>query len=88
MNATVGGQDARRAMAAYPETRDRLSRSLWDATEEVAGYAWDAPRARTLVRAVSASMSDEVDHLSRLPDRRSRVVGSIIPDTAGETSVA
>jgi flavin-dependent dehydrogenase len=85
--ATPGGPDARHAMAAYQETRDRLSRSLWDATEEVAGYEWDAARARTLLRAVSASMSDEVDHLSRLPDRRPPTV-SLVPDNAGETSVA
>ena len=72
--STAGRSAARRAMAAYQETRDRLSRSLWDATEEVAGYTWDAARARTLLRTVSASMSDEVDHLSRLPDRQSRPV--------------
>ncbi|MBO0846011.1 MAG: FAD-dependent monooxygenase [Nocardioides sp.] len=62
-----GGPDAGSALPAYQETRDRLSRQLWDVTEEVATYAWDADRARTLLRAVSASMSDEVDHLAGLP---------------------
>jgi flavin-dependent dehydrogenase len=58
-----------RAMAAYERTRDQLSEQLWAATEQVAGYRWDADRARTLVRAVSGSMSDEVEHLHarRLP---------------------
>src|SRR6185436_8124121 len=30
------------ALAGYQETRDRLSRALWDATEEVACFGWDA----------------------------------------------
>jgi 2-polyprenyl-6-methoxyphenol hydroxylase-like FAD-dependent oxidoreductase len=86
--AAGGGDSARRAMTAYQTTRDRLSRALWEATEEVAGYAWDATRARTLMRAVSASMSDEVDHLSRLPDRPATPWRSAAPDGAGRTSVA
>lgn len=87
-SATGGGPEARLAMAAYQQTRDRLSRSMWEATEEVAGYAWDAPRARTLLRAVSASMSDEVDHLSALPHRREGVSDALAPDGTDETSVA
>jgi 2-polyprenyl-6-methoxyphenol hydroxylase-like FAD-dependent oxidoreductase len=86
--ATPGGAAGRRAMATYQETRDRLSHALWDATEEVAGYAWDSTRARTLMRAVSASMSDEVDHLSRLGHRRSATTGPMVPDGEGEWSVA
>jgi flavin-dependent dehydrogenase len=82
--ATAGGADVRRAMSAYQDTRDRLSRSLWAASEEVAGYAWDAARARTLVRAMSAAMSDEVDHLARL-DGCCTVT---TPDSPTESSVA
>jgi flavin-dependent dehydrogenase len=82
--ATTAGGEARRAMAAYQDTRDRLSRALWDTTEEVAGYAWDAARARTLMRAMSAAMSDEVDHLARL-DRHASTPG---PDGVDESSVA
>jgi flavin-dependent dehydrogenase len=88
VGGAAGGPDARYAMAAYQKTRDRLSRSLWDATEEVAGYAWDAPRARTLLRSVSASMSDEVDHLSGLPQPRVTAAGSVLPVGTHETSVA
>src|SRR5690242_8331922 len=83
-----GGESARRAMSAYEQTRDRLSRSLWEATEEVAGYRWDAARARTVLRAVSASMSDEVDHLYGLPDLRESSWTSLNPATAADISVA
>jgi len=86
--ATAGGPDASHAMAAYQETRDRLSRALWDVTEEVAGYRWDAARARSLMRAVSASMSDEVDHLWHLGHRTGSPAGLMVPDGAGQTSVA
>jgi 2-polyprenyl-6-methoxyphenol hydroxylase-like FAD-dependent oxidoreductase len=58
------------ALGAYQATRERLSRQLFAATEEVAGYRWDLARARELLRSVSSAMSDEVDHLQSLPDRR------------------
>jgi flavin-dependent dehydrogenase len=83
--ATAGGAEGRRAMAAYQDTRDRLSRALWEATEEVAGYAWDAGRARSLMRTMSAAMSDEVDHLARWEQAPT---SQVVPDTDGETSVA
>jgi len=57
------------AMAAYQATRDRLTAQFRAATEEVAGYDWNATRARELLRTVSSAMSDEVDHLQRLPER-------------------
>ncbi|MCW2761980.1 MAG: NAD(P)/FAD-dependent oxidoreductase [Marmoricola sp.] len=57
------------ALSAYQATRERLSSRLFAATEEVAGYDWDATRARTLLRTVSSAMSDEVDYLQALPDR-------------------
>ena len=85
----AGGEaEERRAMAAYQETRDRLSRALWSATEEVAGYGWDAARARTLMRAVSASMSDEVDHLAQRPSWRAPEHETLTGDDVPGTSVA
>ena len=85
----AGGEaEERRAMAAYQETRDRLSRALWSATEEVAGYGWDAARARTLMRAVSASMSDEVDHLAQRPSWRAPAHETLTGDDVPGTSVA
>ena len=66
----LGGAPEAVALAAYQDTRDRLSTRLFDATEEVARYDWDCVRARELLRTVSSAMSDEVDHLQALPDRR------------------
>ncbi len=64
-----GGVPEAIAMSAYQSTRDRLSTRFLAATEEIAGYEWDAARARELMRASSAAMSDEVDHLLSLPER-------------------
>jgi len=58
------------AMAAYQDTRARLSMRLFAATEAVARYDWDCLGARELLRRVSSAMSDEVDHLQALSDRR------------------
>jgi flavin-dependent dehydrogenase len=52
------------ALARYQATRDRLSRDLVEVTEAVCRYDWDDDRIRTLLRRVSAAMSDEMDHLS------------------------
>ena len=65
----LGGAHEGVALAAYQETRDRLSHCLFDATEAVARYDWDYDRARKLLRTVSSAMSDEVNHLQSLPDR-------------------
>ncbi|MFZ2012733.1 MAG: NAD(P)/FAD-dependent oxidoreductase [Nocardioides sp.] len=77
--ATSASRDRALAMAAYQDKRDQLSRAFWDATEEVAGFAWDAARVRALLRAASAAMSDEVDHLSRVPGRASGVRSAVEP---------
>ena len=58
------------ALSRYQRTRDRLSARLFEVTEAVAGYDWDTERIRRLLRQVSAAMSDEVEHLQALPDRR------------------
>ncbi len=52
------------ALAQYQDTRDRLSHALVEVTESVCRYDWDGDRIRTLLRRVSAAMSDEMDHLS------------------------
>jgi flavin-dependent dehydrogenase len=64
------------ALARYQELRDRLSRRLLEATEEVAGYGWDAVTVQALLRRVSSAMSDEVDHLQSKP------LPGAAPDTA------
>jgi flavin-dependent dehydrogenase len=58
------------ALARYQSNRDRLSRRLFEATEQVASYDWDLHEVRTLLRQVSAAMNEEVDYLAALPDRR------------------
>jgi flavin-dependent dehydrogenase len=62
------------ALARYQATRDRLSRRLFEATEAVASYDWNLQDVRALLRHVSSAMSDEVDHLSALPERRTTAV--------------
>ena len=55
------------ALRDYQVTRDRLSRALFEATEQVASFRWDLDEIRRLLRLVNAGMSDEVDHLAALP---------------------
>jgi 2-polyprenyl-6-methoxyphenol hydroxylase-like FAD-dependent oxidoreductase len=57
------------ALSAYQRQRDALSRRLFEATEEIAGYAWDMTRIRGLLREVSSAMTDEVEALEALPSR-------------------
>jgi 2-polyprenyl-6-methoxyphenol hydroxylase-like FAD-dependent oxidoreductase len=66
--AASGGMHERVAMARYQSTRDRLSQRLLEATEAVAAYDWDTATIQRLLREVSASMSDELDHLNGLLD--------------------
>jgi flavin-dependent dehydrogenase len=58
------------ALVRYQATRDRLSHRLMDATESVATYDWGRDDLDALLRQVSSAMSDEVEHLYRLPERR------------------
>jgi flavin-dependent dehydrogenase len=62
-----GGVPATVAMGRYERTRNRLSARLFDVTEQVAGYAWDRLEIQALLRELSASMADELDHVQRLP---------------------
>jgi flavin-dependent dehydrogenase len=55
------------ALARYQATRDQLSSRLFDATERVARYDWDAHQIPVLLRQVSTAMSDELDHLGAIP---------------------
>ena len=66
-DAVLAGRDGTPpgvALAHYQDTRTRLSTALADVTESVCRYDWDGDRIRTLLRAVSSAMSDEVEHLS------------------------
>ncbi len=66
--ASSGSTHERVAMARYQALRDRLSPRLFEATEAIATYDWDTPTIQRLLREVSASMSDELDHLNGLID--------------------
>lgn len=50
----------------YEATRDRLSRDLFDVTEEIASYRWDTTSIEALLRRLSTAMADEVEHLVAL----------------------
>jgi flavin-dependent dehydrogenase len=67
------------ALARYQAVRDRLSRSLFDATERAASYAWDLEEVRDVLRKVSAAMSDEVDHLQTRPLRPPHADAGTLP---------
>lgn len=78
LEALAGGIPEAVALCRYQATRDRLSHRLFEATEAVAAYDWDVPQVQRLLRQVSASMSDEVEHLeSRGRDRLDRRLGSV-----------
>jgi 2-polyprenyl-6-methoxyphenol hydroxylase-like FAD-dependent oxidoreductase len=66
VEAASGRRHETVAMARYQSTRDRLSMRLLGATEAVAAYDWDTPTIQRLLREVSSSMSDELDHLEGL----------------------
>jgi 2-polyprenyl-6-methoxyphenol hydroxylase-like FAD-dependent oxidoreductase len=71
------------ALAGYQATRDRLSTSLFEVTEEVSAYDWDTARVQALLRRVSSAMSDEVDYLQTLPPRVGPATSRLVtPDIA------
>jgi flavin-dependent dehydrogenase len=51
------------ALREYQHVRDRLSLPLLHNADEIAGYRWEMPRLRALLRAIASAMSDEVDEL-------------------------
>ena len=72
LSFTSGLQAEQDAMEVYHRTRNQLSRRLLDVTERVAAYDWTAPTVRTLLREVSASMAQEIEHITdrlSLPQR-------------------
>ena len=64
----AGGTSEAAALSHYQQTRDRLSSDLFAATEDVAAYDWTPDTIETLLRRVSAAMTDEVNHLQTRPD--------------------
>jgi len=54
------------ALARYQALREHLSRELFDVTEGVAAYDWDADGIRALLHRFSGAMRDEIEHLEAL----------------------
>ena len=61
-----GGRRRSGALADYQSVRDRLSLPMLHATDEIAAYQWDLQRIRTLHRALSSAMTDEVEALATI----------------------
>jgi 2-polyprenyl-6-methoxyphenol hydroxylase-like FAD-dependent oxidoreductase len=70
-------------LARYQTQRDRLSAGLFEATGRLAAYDWDQPAVETILREVSAAMTDEVELLQDLatPPQRSDVDNVARADT-------
>jgi flavin-dependent dehydrogenase len=63
--AVVRGSES--ALAEYQETRDDLSRELFDITDEIASYRWSLGEIKELHLRMSDVMNREVAHLAELP---------------------
>jgi flavin-dependent dehydrogenase len=62
--ATLEGGAA--AMQHYESERDRVSHRLFDVTDKIASHDWTMSELKTLLRAMSAAMADEVALLEDL----------------------
>lgn len=62
----LSGAPERAAMDDYHRTRNRLSVGVFDAIAPIASYRWDVTTVEPLLRALSASMADEVTYLDGL----------------------
>lgn len=54
------------ALAEFATLRDRLSRDLFEVTDEIAGHRWDDDRIAELLLDLSAAMAAEIEVLSAL----------------------
>ena len=50
----------RTALRDYERVRDQLSATVWELTEQIAGYHWDLTEIRELLPALSRAMRPEV----------------------------
>jgi flavin-dependent dehydrogenase len=56
------------ALAHYGHLRDEICAPLYRVMDQVAGYGWDLPTLRGLLRQSSSAMSAEVEAILRLAD--------------------
>ena len=59
-------RDSEAALATYQETRDELSRDLFDITDDIAAFRWSLAELEPLHRRLSKAMNLEVDALLAL----------------------
>jgi len=64
-NALVTG---RRSLAQYQTTRDELSHTMFEVTDQIASLAWNLEQLQQLHMQFSAAMSAEINYLSNLED--------------------
>jgi len=72
------GRGTTTALADYEATRDSLSRTLFDVTDEIASFEWTDQEVQSLHRAFSSEMSREVRALAALEPMPGRVT-SLLP---------
>ena len=88
--AFLGGQlSEEAAMGVYHQTRNRLSRRLFEVTDTIASYRWDVRSVEAHLRSLSAAMVDEVDHLlAAAPGQTSRPEGDGVASAHGREALA
>ncbi len=64
--AAAGEANEHDALAAYQNTRDQLSLSLFAVTDTIAAHRWTDAQIGPLLRELSAAMAEEVDALASL----------------------
>ncbi len=67
LEAMSGARAEALALDDYQRRRDALSGQVFQASDDIAAYDWDARRVQTLLRRMSAGMTDEVELLESLP---------------------
>lgn len=74
--AGLGDRDADLpgALADYQQTRERLSRPMFEVVEQMASMTWDRSRIQQLLRTLSSTMVEEVEALEALDPWPSRPV--------------
>lgn len=70
LDGLSGAADEADALALYQSRRDRLSLPLFESTGRIASFDWDLGQVQQLVREASAAMTDEVEVLQALGERR------------------
>jgi 2-polyprenyl-6-methoxyphenol hydroxylase-like FAD-dependent oxidoreductase len=63
-SAPSPGPRQQRALAAYQDARDHLTRPMLEPADEIASFAWSRVRIPVVLRALAAAMADEVDAMA------------------------